>query len=239
MAISGRPGATVRSLRKARNWTLAQLAERTGIPVSTLSRIEKDQPSPNYDQLVRLSKGLQIDIARLFSANATADGGHRRSVNRLDEGQVLETATERLLYLSTDLLNKSFTPMLSLIKARSIDDYPGFHRHPGEEFVFVVSGELELHTELYAPTVLRAGESIYFDSSMGHAYVARGDEPCRILSICTVPHPVETTDESAQVPVEPARPRRSRAASAGVKRKTTSARQEGKATRKTSRRSGR
>jgi uncharacterized cupin superfamily protein len=60
-------------------------------------------------------------------------------------------------------------------------------RHEGEEFLYVLEGELELHTECYAPLLLKAGESIYFDSRMGHGYVARGTQTCRALSMCTVP----------------------------------------------------
>jgi hypothetical protein len=49
-----------------------------------------------------------------------------------------------------------------------------------------------LHTEMYTPARLEKGDSIYFDSQMGHAYIAVGDRPCRILSICapseSVPH---------------------------------------------------
>jgi uncharacterized cupin superfamily protein len=60
-------------------------------------------------------------------------------------------------------------------------------RHPGEEFVYVLEGILELHTEMYTPARLEAGDSVYFDSGMRHAYIAVGDAPCRILSICTTP----------------------------------------------------
>jgi uncharacterized cupin superfamily protein len=60
-------------------------------------------------------------------------------------------------------------------------------RHEGEEFLYILEGELELHTECYAPLILKAKESVYFDSRMGHAYIARGTEPCRALSMCTVP----------------------------------------------------
>jgi uncharacterized cupin superfamily protein len=60
-------------------------------------------------------------------------------------------------------------------------------RHEGEEFLYVIDGELELHTDCYAPLVLKAGESVYFDSRMGHAYIARGEQPCHALSMCTTP----------------------------------------------------
>jgi transcriptional regulator with XRE-family HTH domain len=194
-------GTALRAIRRNREWTLAQAAERTGIPVSTLARIEKNQVSPSYHQLVRLSEGMEIDITQLFSPIRAAAGQEsgRRSINRRPDGQVLETPREVLRYLSTDLLSKSFTPLISDIKARHVEEYGDFHYHPGEEFVYVIAGELELHTRSYAPLILRDGESIYFDSSTPHAYVAHGKEPCRILSICTAPH-AHVAETSVAVP---------------------------------------
>jgi transcriptional regulator with XRE-family HTH domain len=207
MIAKTRPGATLRALRRANDWTLAQVAERTGIPISTLSRMENDQASPSYDQLQRLSRGLQIDIAQLFSPIELAPVGQsgRRSVNRVHEGQVIDNGNDRLRYLSTDLLNKSFTPMIAEIKGRRIESDADFHSHAGEEFVYVIEGELELHSRSYAPLVLRAGESIYFDSSTPHAYVALGTSACRALSICTVPH-VSVPQVSAAAPAQQALP---------------------------------
>ena len=57
--------------------------------------------------------------------------------------------------------------------------------HTGEEFVYVLEGEIEVHTELYAPFILRAGESVYLGSSMGHAYLAKSDRLCRIIGVCS------------------------------------------------------
>jgi quercetin dioxygenase-like cupin family protein len=51
----------------------------------------------------------------------------------------------------------------------------------------VLEGELDLYTDTYLPTNLKTGDSIYFDSNMGHAYIAVGGKPCRILSICIAP----------------------------------------------------
>ena len=77
-------------------------------------------------------------------------------------------------------------PMIGLVRARSIDEFEDLIRHPGEEYTYVLEGELDLHTELYAPTRMKAGDSIYFDSTMGHAYVSVGDTPARILCVCTM-----------------------------------------------------
>lgn len=190
MTTRKRLGSTLRSLRKAREWTLSDLGKRSDVPVSTLSKIENNQLSPTYDQLLRLSEGLELDIAELFSAARTREPAPRigrRSINRLKDGDVIQNDTEILCYLSTDLLNKAFTPIVSEVTARSIEDFGDLMRHPGEEFVYVISGRLELHTEFYAPVILEIGESAHFDSTMGHGYVALGETPCRFLSICSGP----------------------------------------------------
>ena len=70
---------------------------------------------------------------------------------------------------------------------KDISTYGEYSQHDGEEFVYVLSGTLELHTEMYTPAVLEEGDSMFFDSAMRHAYIAKGDTPCRIMSICTTP----------------------------------------------------
>jgi transcriptional regulator with XRE-family HTH domain len=189
---TARPGTALRSLRKRNRWTLTDVSERTGIPSSTLSRIENDQMSPTYDLLLRLSKGLAIDLTQLLSmATSSPDTGAdqpgRRSVNRREEGETVQMTNHTLWYLSTDLLNKQVTPIRCEYRARSLAEFGPFMRHEGEEFLYVIDGELELHTDCYAPLVLKAGESVYFDSRMGHAYIARGEQPCHALSMCTTP----------------------------------------------------
>src|ERR1700733_10159493 len=187
---TARPGTALKSLRKRNKWTLADVAKRTGIPPSTLSRIENDQISPTYDMLLRLGQGLSIDLSQLLSdapAEVSSEQPGRRSVNRGVDGEMVPMSNHTLRYLSTDLLNKQMTPILCEYQARSLEEFGPLMRHEGEEFLYVLEGELELHTECYAPLVLKAGESIYFDSRMGHGYVARGAQACRALSMCTVP----------------------------------------------------
>lgn len=187
-----RPGTALRELRKSRGWTLADVRDRTGIPTSTLSRIENDQMSPTYDLLLRLSDGLSLDLSELLSAAPAGapKGGEtvgRRSVNREQDGEHVQMTNHTLRYLSTDLLNKQITPILCEYRARTLEEFGDFMRHDGEEFLYVLTGELELHTDCYAPLRLKAGESVYFDSRMGHAYLNGGTSSCRALSVCTVP----------------------------------------------------
>lgn len=182
------PGVALRTLRKRKQLTLAEVSTRTGLPISTLSKIETGKMSLSYDKLARLSAGLEVDIAQLFESDAeskiTAVHG-RRSITRAGGGIAVETENYSHLYPASDLLNKRLVPIVAEPHAQSIAEFGELVRHPGEEFVYVLEGTVDLHTDLYAPARLEAGDSMYFDSGMGHAYIAIGLKRCRVLSICT------------------------------------------------------
>ena len=184
-----KPGAVLKSLRLANGWTLSDVSRMTGLPVSTLSKVENDKMSLSYDKLARISRGLAIDIGLLFSPEGAAAPlsllTGRRSIARAGEGRLIETETYEHIYPAADLLNKRFVPIIAEIRARSLSEFGELIRHSGEEYAFVLEGTVELHTDLYAPVTLKAGDSIYFDSGMGHAYVSAGPGPCRVLAICS------------------------------------------------------
>lgn len=183
-----RPGRALRTIRARRGWTLAEVAARTGLPISTLSKIENDRMSPSYDKLTRLCAGLEIDIAELLATESAASAGTttgRRSITRAGEGRLIDTGGYVHRYHAADLLQKRFVPVVAEMRARRREDLGDWIRHPGEEYALVLEGVVELHTELYAPTRLETGDSIYFDSGMGHLYVAAAPGTCKILAICS------------------------------------------------------
>jgi transcriptional regulator with XRE-family HTH domain len=198
MSTKAKLGPMVRSLRKNRGWTLSELAKRSGLSVSTLSKAERDQQALTYDKLLLLAQGLQVDVSALFDNDIdTTDPAQttsRRSISRADDGAVVDTANYTYMYLCTDLLKKKFVPIVAEIRARSLEEFGELVKHAGEEFSYVLEGTVEVHTEHYAPALLKTGESMYIDSRMGHAYIARGRGRCRILSICTGPE--ATLEES-------------------------------------------
>jgi transcriptional regulator with XRE-family HTH domain len=185
------PGAALKALRRKHGWTLADVSKRTGLPASTLSKIENDRMSPTFDKLTRISTGLRIDIATLFGGDAGADAqpaaAARRCIVRAGEGKAIETRNYSHLYPAWDLLNKRIIPIVAELHARSLEEFGELIRHPGEEYAYVLEGEVDLYTSIYAPVRLKPGDSIYFDSGMGHAYIAAGEGPCRVLSLCSAP----------------------------------------------------
>ncbi|MCG2840262.1 XRE family transcriptional regulator [Sandaracinobacter sp. RS1-74] len=189
-ASSASLGAVVRRLRGENGWTLAEMSERVGIPVSTLSKIERDKLSLNYDKLQQLAHSLGLPLSSLFAGPATplvpSTGMARRSVGPFSQTLELSTEVYDYRYLCTELLHKRMIPMVMHLRAKSLEEFGELHRHSGEEFIFVLEGAVEVHTEFYDPVVLQAGEYLYIDSSMAHAYVvAGGFEEARFLGICS------------------------------------------------------
>jgi len=143
--------------------------------------------SLTYDKLSQLATGLHIDIAGLFHTDGASSNPvmARHNVERSKDRTPLKAGQYVYWYLNTGLTHKTMTPMLGRTKYRSMEQFGDYIRHPGEEFVFVVEGKVAVHTEHYEAVVLSKGDSLYFDSTMGHAYLAVDDGPCLFVSVCT------------------------------------------------------
>lgn len=176
----------MREIRTEQRLKLSDVSERTGIPVSTLSKIETGKSEVTMDRLLKISVALQVNIADLFrsSTGPSSSGGRtRRSVTRLGDAEVVNSSYGKFSHHAQDLLDKQIMPIVAELNAHSLAEFGEFHRHEGEEYVYVLDGELALYTDTYTPVCLGAGEAIYFDSTMGHAYIAVS-ETCKILIIC-------------------------------------------------------
>ena len=181
-------GTVMRGIRARHGWTLKEMSSKSGIPVSTLSKVEHDRLTLSYDKLQQLSRRLNIRMSDLF-----AEGSEevprvtgRRSVGTMNQAVRVTTANYDYNYLCTDLRRKRMIPLVTRIRARSADEFGDLVRHQGEEFVYVIEGKIVVHTEFYDPVVLDVGEGIYLDSSMGHAYVvAEGCEEALVLGVCS------------------------------------------------------
>ncbi|MBO1114345.1 helix-turn-helix domain-containing protein [Bordetella petrii] len=175
----------LRDLRRARDWTLKQAAQATGVAASTLSKIENGLLSPTYDNLLKIAAGLELDVAELFMPPQDHMGTGRRSINQLGEGRSYETPYYDHRLLCNALSHKRMMPFYTRVKARSFGEFHDWSRHRGEEFVYVLSGEIELHTEFYQPARLAAGESFYIDSRMGHRVISLSQDDAMVLWVST------------------------------------------------------
>jgi transcriptional regulator with XRE-family HTH domain len=179
-------GERVRELRRARDWTLEQAARQAGLARSTLSKIENGQMSPTYDALKKLAVGLQISVPQLFTAPRKAQVSGRMAVTRSGEGAAHPTATYEHELLAGALTKKAMLPYRARIRARRFEEFDGWVRHDGEEFLYVLTGVIRLMTEFYEPVELRRGDSAYYDATMGHNVVSVSDEDATILWVTSL-----------------------------------------------------
>lgn len=180
-------GALIRGLRSRKGWTLKEMSANSGIPVSTLSKVEHGQLTLSYDKLYQLSQKLGMRMSELFAEEdkgADTPVTARRSIGDLASAVRVETPNYDYHYLCAELRRKRMIPVIARIRAKSVKQFGQLVHHSGEEFTYVLKGAVVLHSEFYDPVVLREGQSIYFDSSMGHAYLA--PEGCDEAEVLTV-----------------------------------------------------
>ncbi len=174
-------GLRVRSLRKSRNWTLEQAARQAGLARSTLSKIENGQMSPTYDALKKLATGLEISVPQLFTPAMAEHAGGRMVVTRTDEITRKLTTTYEHDLMAEALNPKKMLPYRARVRARSMEEFDGWIRHEGEEFLYVLTGAIQLFTEFYEPVEMRRGDSAYYDGTMGHNVISVSAEDATIL----------------------------------------------------------
>jgi transcriptional regulator with XRE-family HTH domain len=176
----------VRELRKDRGMTLEQAANQAGLARSTLSKIENGQMSPTYEALKKLATGLEISVPQLFTPPVKDQINGRMVLTKSEQGAAHATATYEHELLANGLTKKQMLPYRARIRARSMDEFDGWVRHDGEEFLFVLTGVIKLYTEFYEPVEMRRGDSAYYDASMGHNVISVSEDDATILWVTSL-----------------------------------------------------
>jgi transcriptional regulator with XRE-family HTH domain len=182
-------GRRLKEMRQNARWTLEHLADRSGVSISALSKIENGQVSPAFDTIMKVAHAYGFSFAELLTGGTnlppaqTAPRGFR-TITRQGQALPFTTALYQYDVHSADLTRKGMIPLVMQVKSRAVPPVDEWSNHKGEEFIYVTRGAVELHTEFYAPVRLEAGESAYIDSTMRHAFVSVGKGDAEVLSIC-------------------------------------------------------
>ncbi|MFT3691061.1 helix-turn-helix domain-containing protein [Paenirhodobacter sp.] len=177
-------GPRLKAFRKGRHLTLQEVARLTGVSTSALSKIERNDLSPTLTTLQRIASGLQVELSALLGddpGHAPATG--RRSIARAGQGDNMNNATCNNRLLCADLKDKFFTPIRTVVKARSPEEYETWGVSDGEIFLTVLKGELVVHSRIYEPLVLYPGDSMYYDASTEHCWTSQGEGDAELIWI--------------------------------------------------------
>ena len=162
-------GPRLRAVRRARGWTLDELASRAGMSVSTLSRLESGKRQASLELLLPITRQLGIRIDDLLPEQAP-DPRVRRTIIRRDGLVIAPLAPERS---AVQVYKMTYPPAAAP---------PELRVHDGYEWLYVVAGRLRLRLGDQDLTLTR-GEAAEFDTRIPHAMSAAGGRPAQVLSI--------------------------------------------------------
>ncbi len=179
-------GKRLRAARKQFGWTLVQVAGLSGISITTISRAERGQLALSYEKFSALATALRMDMGAMFAqAGTTAEKLSGPVVTRAGKGVKYTGVSFTYEFLGTQAAGKQMSPILGVVHARSIKGPEDFASHPGEEFVYILSGSVNVHFEGGQVVKLAKGDSLYFDSRIGHAYVSTSRALARTIGATT------------------------------------------------------
>lgn len=179
-------GRRLRAARKQFGWTLSHLAELSGVSITTISRAERGQLALSYEKFSALGRALRMDFGSMFAeAGVPAKPFAGPVVTRAGQGVVYRGVAFSYEFLGTTAIGKQMSPIVGTVHARRIEGPEDFARHPGEEFVYVLSGSMDVHFDGGKVVHLGRGDSLYFDSRVGHAYVSVGRQLAKVIGVVT------------------------------------------------------
>lgn len=177
-------GERLRTLRAARRLSVRQVAEAAGISPSFLSLVETGRSDITIGRLVRLVEFFEITLRELISQEPRADA----HIVRRDEIRLIRSTVEGIdVHLLSPDTDRTMMPMLLTFDPGAALAEEG--KHPGEEWVHVLDGELVLELEGLEPRILRTGDSAYYASTHPHAF-RNGSmtRPLRVVCVDTPPN---------------------------------------------------
>jgi len=173
------PGQRFRRLRLRRSLSLAQVARATGVSVGFLSSLERGQMRCSIGTLRRIARYYKTNIISLFETN-----GEAQRLVRPSERKILETSRN----VRMELLAWGNTAMEPhLFRVRPGGGSGESYAHEGEEFLHVLRGEFELWLHNEGHYRLKAGDSLYFESSTPHRWKNPGRAEAWVLWVNTPP----------------------------------------------------
>ena len=168
---------------------MSELSENCGLSVSAISKIEREQISPTFFNLMRLAEGLHIHVTDLVTfENPHATPTVRMAVTRKTDQKFTEADQYNIASLCGSLEKKRMKPLINRVSPEDPNHPVENIAHHGEEFVHVLRGSVEIRTEAYQTVLLEAGDSIYFDSAMPHSYVSGDANEAEVCVIWLPPN---------------------------------------------------
>jgi transcriptional regulator with XRE-family HTH domain len=179
-------GSKIRELRLKKNYTLQDVATKTGLSKPFLSQIENDHVVPPVATLLKVARAFNVSLAHFFQDEVGSD---KIAITRHNERIRVEKRPHHrkgevnYVYetLETKKTDKQMEPFLVEFPVQDSSEMV-FMNHDGEEFLHVLEGTLEFRS-VSRVEVLESGDSIYFESDLSHSFRCLGEKAARAIVV--------------------------------------------------------
>lgn len=196
---SKRIGDRIKHLRQRKQMGLVELGRYTGLSASFLSQLETGRVVPTLRNLARLAMVFSKDLSYFFEPERPELFRILRAEERTRHPQ---TGAEEPGYFFESLghvpMDHAIAPYFAEFLPGNGRRAPSSHQHPGAEFLYMLTGELQI-THNGESTSMEEGDAVYFNSSAAHSYERVGEEDCTAL-ILTMPEPLRGIHTGARIP---------------------------------------
>jgi len=185
-------GSKIKGLRETKNLSIEEVAESTGLSVDQINSIENDQNLPSLGPLIKIARALGVRLGTFMDDNdslgpVVTRAADRESKSRISFSNGATDARKHMEYhpLAQQKAGRHMEPFIIDINPADSLDYK-LSAHEGEEFIYVMEGEIELEygKEKYE---LKQGDSIYYDSIVKHHLHGALGKSAKILALVYIP----------------------------------------------------
>jgi transcriptional regulator with XRE-family HTH domain len=178
-------GAKLRRLRLRKSMGLLELSKHTGLSSALLSKLERDVMHPTLATLLRIAMVFSVGLDYFFipEPKPVLEIVRRSERMRFPDSPDEKNACYYFQSLDFPVPQRALNSYLAEFEPIDMKDNR-FHQHPGIEFLYVISGKLELCTQ-DATHDLSEGDAVYFDSTAPHAYRRAGGKRTTALVVTT------------------------------------------------------
>lgn len=190
MEQKNRIGDKIRDVRELQGLTPEELAERSNSPLELISALEAGELVPSLTPLMKVARALGVRLGTFLDdieqpSPVVVRAGKSENVTRFSGDAGVQTSTLDFFSLAAGKSDRHMEPFVVDVHPPKSEQHD-LSSHEGEEFIYVLSGEIEI---FYGPDVhqLAAGDSAYYDSIVPHHLHAANGSDAKIIGVVYAP----------------------------------------------------
>lgn len=182
-------GTKITNIRESKDISIEEVAERSGLSIKQIENIENNAILPSLAPLIKIARVLGVRIGTFLDDNNSIGPVVTRkeeTIQGLSFSNNEDSARTAMNYLSLAGKKSGRHMEPFIIEVEAGDKGHQLSQHEGEEFIYVLEGDVEID---YGTTkyILETGDSIYYDSIVAHHVHTAGEDKAKILAVIHIP----------------------------------------------------